>query len=118
MAVSSDYLDFVLEQLAPVGPLTSRKMFGGVGLYAQGLFFALIDDDTLYLKGDDACGGVRSRRQLQFAFGMSPDGLLVRAGRGAGRSGHPDGGVVAEVDRGGGARGRRGRGNSAARKKR
>ena len=54
MAVSSDYLDFVLEQLAPVGPLTSRRMFGGVGLYAQGLFFALIDDDVLYLKGDEA----------------------------------------------------------------
>jgi DNA transformation protein len=54
MAVSSDYLDFVLEQLAPLGPLTWRKMFGGVGLYAQGLFFALIDDDTLYLKGDEA----------------------------------------------------------------
>ena len=56
MAVSSDYLDFVLEQLAPVGPLTSRRMFGGVGLYAQGLFFALVDDDTLYLKGDAALG--------------------------------------------------------------
>ena len=28
-------------------------MFGGVGLYANGLFFALIDDDVLYLKGDD-----------------------------------------------------------------
>ena len=74
MAVSSDYLNFVLEQLAPVGPLTSRKMFGGVGLYAQDLFFALIDDDTLYLKGDEtlrpdfqAAGG------HQFApFGMSP----------------------------------------------
>jgi len=28
-------------------------MFGGVGVYANGLFFALIDDDVLYLKGDD-----------------------------------------------------------------
>jgi len=54
MAVSSDYLDFVLEQLAPLGVLTSRKMFGGVGLYANGLFFALIDDDVLYLKGDES----------------------------------------------------------------
>ena len=54
MAVSSDYVDFVLEQLAPLGVLTSRKMFGGVGLYANGLFFALIDDDVLYLKGDVA----------------------------------------------------------------
>jgi DNA transformation protein len=32
MAVSSDYLDFVLERLAPLGALKSRKMFGGVGL--------------------------------------------------------------------------------------
>jgi DNA transformation protein len=54
MAVSSDYLDFVLEQLAPLGHVTSRRMFGGVGVYANGLFFALIDDDVLYLKGDAA----------------------------------------------------------------
>ena len=54
MAVSSDYLDFVLEHLAPLGELTSRRMFGGVGLYANGLFFALIDDDILYLKGDES----------------------------------------------------------------
>ena len=74
MAVSSDYLDFVLEQLAPVGPLTSRKMFGGVGLYAQGLFFALVDDDTLYLKGDEALRpDFEAAGSAQFApFGMSP----------------------------------------------
>lgn len=54
MAVSSDYLDFVLEQLAPLGHVTSRRMFGGVGVYANGLFFALIADDVLYFKGDDA----------------------------------------------------------------
>ncbi len=29
-------------------------MFGGVGIYANGLFFALIDDDVLYLKGDES----------------------------------------------------------------
>ncbi|MBO9560662.1 MAG: TfoX/Sxy family protein [Caulobacter sp.] len=74
MAVSSDYLDFVLEQLAPVGPLTFRKMFGGVGLYAQGLFFALIDDDTLYLKGDETLRpAFEAVGSVQFApFGMSP----------------------------------------------
>ncbi|WP_454713884.1 TfoX/Sxy family protein [Caulobacter segnis] len=54
MAVSADYRDFVLEQLAPLGHITSRSMFGGVGVYANGLFFALIGDDTLYLKGDEA----------------------------------------------------------------
>lgn len=44
----------MLELLAPLGGLSSRKMFGGVGLYANGLFFALIDDDVLYLKGDES----------------------------------------------------------------
>jgi DNA transformation protein len=54
MAVSDDYKDFVLEQLAPLGQISARRMFGGVGVYANGLFFALIDDDVLYLKGDEA----------------------------------------------------------------
>jgi DNA transformation protein len=54
MAVSADYRDFVLEQLAPLGQVTARRMFGGVGIYANGLFFAVIDNDVLYLKSDDA----------------------------------------------------------------
>jgi DNA transformation protein and related proteins len=54
MAVSDDFRDFVLEQLAPAGRVTPRAMFGGVGLYLDGLFFALIDDDTLYFKADEA----------------------------------------------------------------
>ncbi len=54
MAVSDDYRDFVLEQLAAAGRVTPRAMFGGVGLYLDGLFFALIDDDTLYFKTDDS----------------------------------------------------------------
>ena len=53
MAVSHDFRDYVLEQLAPAGRVTPRAMFGGVGLYLDGLFFALIDDDTLYFKAND-----------------------------------------------------------------
>src|SRR5262245_58088647 len=54
MAVSDDYRDYVLEQLAPAGRVSPRAMFGGVGLYLDGLFFALIDDDTRYFKTDDS----------------------------------------------------------------
>ena len=53
MSVSPEYRDYVLEQLARVAPVTSRSMFGGVGIYTDGLFFALMDDDNLYLKVDD-----------------------------------------------------------------
>jgi DNA transformation protein and related proteins len=44
---------FVLEQLGRVTPVTAKSMFGGVGLYADGLFFALIAEDRLYFKVDD-----------------------------------------------------------------
>ena len=57
MAVSPGYRDYVLEQLARVAPVTSRAMFGGVGVYSDGLFFALMDDEALYLKVDDTNRG-------------------------------------------------------------
>ena len=54
MAVSESYREFVLEQLGRVTPVTGKSMFGGVGIYAQGLFFALIAEDRLYFKVNDA----------------------------------------------------------------
>lgn len=57
MPVSPSFRTYVLEQLSPVGAVTARAMFGGLGLYHQGVFFGLVDDDTLYLKVDDANRG-------------------------------------------------------------
>ncbi len=57
MAVSASFKAFVLEQLSAVAPVTARGMFGGVGIYAAGLFFALMDDDRLYFKVDDSTRG-------------------------------------------------------------
>jgi DNA transformation protein len=53
MAVSESYREFVLEQLGRVTLVTGKSMFGGVGIYAQGLFFALIAEDRLYFKVDE-----------------------------------------------------------------
>jgi Regulator of competence-specific genes len=58
MPVTDSFVEFVLEQLDAVGPLTSKRMFGGVGLYAGELFFALIAGDVLYLKTDDSTRGL------------------------------------------------------------
>jgi DNA transformation protein and related proteins len=57
MAYTREYRDWVLEQLRYLGPVTARSMFGGAGLYCDGLFFALIDEDTLYFKVDDSNRG-------------------------------------------------------------
>jgi len=54
MAVSSDYLDYVRDQLSGLGGVTSRRMFGGAGLYCDEFFFALVDNDTLYLRVNDS----------------------------------------------------------------
>ncbi|GMR05981.1 MAG: TfoX/Sxy family protein [Gammaproteobacteria bacterium] len=54
MSVSPEYQEYVTEQLATVGYIVAKRMFGGVGLYADGIFFALLADDVLYLKVDDA----------------------------------------------------------------
>lgn len=64
LTVSQQFVDYVTEQLASVGNIVYRRMFGGVGLYADGIFFALIADDTLYHKVDD------TNRQDYKAAGM------------------------------------------------
>lgn len=51
--VTDGFRDFALEQLGRAAPaIRSRRMFGGVGVYSSDRFFALIDDDVLYLKAD------------------------------------------------------------------
>ncbi len=64
MSVSNDFLAYVIEQLGPIPRVTSRRMFGGVGIYADGVFFAIIDDDVLYLKVDDSNRADYERRGM------------------------------------------------------
>ena len=54
MSVSNGYRTYILDQLAAVPALNTRRMFGGVGLYSGESFFALIDDDVLFFKVDDS----------------------------------------------------------------
>jgi DNA transformation protein and related proteins len=54
MPVTDDYLQYVLEQLARLGHVSSRRMFGGVGLYHEERIFGLIARDTLYFKVNDS----------------------------------------------------------------
>jgi DNA transformation protein len=54
MAVSRQYLDYLVGQLEGVGRLSVRRMFGGVGFYSGGIFFGLVYKERLYFKTDDA----------------------------------------------------------------
>jgi len=53
MPITQAIVDRLLADLQAARPITSRKMFGGVGIYADDVFFAVIDDDKLYFKVDD-----------------------------------------------------------------
>ena len=67
MAVSKDYLQYVLEQLAGLGHVSSRRMFSGMGLYCGELFFGLIFSDTLYFRvGDSNRADYQNRGMGQF----------------------------------------------------
>ncbi len=53
MAWSKEFSDFVLDQLAPLGDVRARAMFGGVGIYSETVMFGLIADDQLYFRVDE-----------------------------------------------------------------
>jgi DNA transformation protein and related proteins len=57
MAVSDDFLNYVLDQLSGWGEVKARRMFGGAGLYREGKMFGLIADDVVFLKVNDSNRG-------------------------------------------------------------
>jgi DNA transformation protein and related proteins len=65
VAVSQEYLRYVLEQLGGLGRITSRRMFGGAGIYCGELFFALVFEDQLYFKVGDANRAEYEERGMQ-----------------------------------------------------
>jgi DNA transformation protein len=53
MVASESFSEFLREQLAPLGRLTMRRMFGKTGVFCEGLMFAMVTADTLYFRVDD-----------------------------------------------------------------
>lgn len=54
MASSIDFVQYAAEQMSGAGEITYRKMFGEYGLYCNGVFFAVICDDQLFIKITEA----------------------------------------------------------------
>ena len=46
--------DFICELFSQFRPVTVKRMFGGAGIYTEGVMFGLVFDDVLYLKADAA----------------------------------------------------------------
>jgi len=75
MPTSAAFINFVKDQLAGLGDVSVRRMFGGAGVYCGGVMFALIADDTLYFKTDEA-----NRHEFE-AEGLEPFIYQAKDGR-------------------------------------
>jgi DNA transformation protein and related proteins len=85
--------EFVRELFAKMGPITVKRMFGGAGVYTEGLMFALLSDDVIHIKVDGAlksdliaegCGpfvwtprqGPRAGEQIDLGYWRLPEAAL------------------------------------------
>ena len=53
MVASETYAEFLREQLAPLGRVTMRRMFGKTGVFCDGVMFGMVTENTLYFRVDD-----------------------------------------------------------------
>lgn len=89
MVASDSFAAFLHEQLAPLGSITMRRMFGKTGVFCSGLMFGMVTDDTLYVRVDEHSQAVfreaasapplsyeKQGRAIDLAFWPVPERLL------------------------------------------
>ena len=65
----TEFTDYLQEVFENFGSVSARRMFGGYGIYHRDIMFALVQNDTLYLKADDVIAEHFIARDLgQFAY--------------------------------------------------
>ena len=67
MVASDSFAEFLREQLAPLGRVTLRRMFGKTGVFCDGVMFGMVTDNILYLRVDD-----RNRAEFKEAESFPP----------------------------------------------
>lgn len=77
MTASPGFMAHVADCLSTFGPVTFRRMFGGAGVYADGLMFGLIDADVLHFKVDE------ETRAAYRAEGTGPFTYMTKHGPGS-----------------------------------
>jgi DNA transformation protein len=53
MVASDSFAEFLREQLAPLGRVTMRRMFGKTGVFCDGCMLGMVRDNTLYFRVDN-----------------------------------------------------------------
>ncbi|MEQ1609168.1 MAG: TfoX/Sxy family protein [Hyphomonadaceae bacterium] len=77
MALSRGFPDYVLELIAGFGKVEVKRMFGGAMLSRGGVGFAILDDDTFFLKADAVLGAEMKERGCQpWSYSVKKDGTV------------------------------------------
>ena len=79
MANTPDFIAHLLELMRPAGRASARAMFGGHGLYLDGLIVAIVVEDVLYLKTDDETRSAYVQRELDPFCYTTRDGKAYQA---------------------------------------
>lgn len=65
----SSFIDYIEDIFSALGNVSSRKMFGGYGIFHEGVMFGLVADDVLYLKADEQSAHLFEQKGLiQFGY--------------------------------------------------
>jgi DNA transformation protein len=89
MVASAAFAELLREHLAPLGPITLRRMFGKTGVFCEGVMLAMVSDDTVYVRLDDQdrasfkeaeasplLSYQKGGRSIDLAFCQVPDRLI------------------------------------------
>lgn len=69
MGGSKEFISYLLEMLEGFSSVSAKAMFGGHGIYLNGLISAIVVDDTLYIKADQTSRNIFEIRGLtQFSY--------------------------------------------------
>jgi DNA transformation protein and related proteins len=87
MVASDSFAHFLREQLATLGRLTMRRMFGKTGVFCDGVMFGMVADNTLYFRVDDDNRAVFEEAQSFPPLNYEKKGSTIDLSFGARRSG-------------------------------
>ena len=77
MVASETYADFLREQLAPLGHLSLRRMFGKTGVFCDGVMFAMVTENTLYFRVDDHNRETFKEAEAYPPLNYAKDGAMI-----------------------------------------
>lgn len=85
---AEEFCRYVLDLTQTIGPVESRRMFGGYGIFLDGLMFGLIADNQLYLKVDaenknqfvdeglEAFAYLKKGKEMKLSYFQAPDDAM------------------------------------------